>query len=157
MRSPDVVARWSVIDLRRAPLALAALLVLAVPARAQQTPCPCPPPSPPPPAWGGSLGGGLSLTSGNSNTNSYNLDFALTHDARRTSVFKLDGSYLRTDTDGASTVDRTNLGARYEYAPGGRRFFGFGEVRYLRDAFKEVDHLGRRRSAPATASRTGTT
>jgi putative salt-induced outer membrane protein YdiY len=123
-------------------VALAAALLLAGPALAQDTTCPCPPPSPPPPAWTGSLGGGLSLTSGNSETNSYNLDFALTHDPRTKSVFKADGSYLRTDTDGESTVDRTGLGVRWEFAPGsGRRAFAFGEVRYLRDLFKDVEYL----------------
>jgi putative salt-induced outer membrane protein YdiY len=122
-------------------LVFAATLLLAGPARAQEKTCPCPPPSPPPPAWHGSLGGGLSLTGGNTETNSYNLDFALTRDPKTKSVFKADGSYLRTDTDGESTVDRTGLGVRYEYAFGGSRLFGFGEVRYLRDVFKDVDHL----------------
>ena len=32
-------------------------------------------------------------------------------------------------------------GSRYEYAFGGHRAFGFGEVRYQRDVFKDVDHL----------------
>jgi putative salt-induced outer membrane protein YdiY len=113
----------------------------AGPAGAQEKMCPCPPPSPPPPVWRGSLGGGLSLTSGNSETTSYNLDFALARDPKTRSVFKADGSYLRTDTDGESTVDRTGLGVRYEYAFRGGRLFGFGEVRYLRDVFKDVEHL----------------
>jgi putative salt-induced outer membrane protein YdiY len=126
---------------RSAVLVLAVTTLLAVPAHAQEKLCPCPPPSPPPPVWSGSLGGGLSLTSGNSETNSYNLDFALARDPKTKSVFKADGSYLRTDTDGESTVDRTGLGVRYEYAFGGGRLFGFGEVRYLRDVFKDVEHL----------------
>lgn len=123
-------------------LALAAALLLAGPARAQEKLCPCPPPAPPPPAWKGSLGGGLSLTGGNSETNSYNLDFALTHDPRKKSVLKIDGSYLRTDSDGEATVDRTGMGARYEYSlEGGGRLFAFGEARYQRDVFKDVDYL----------------
>ncbi len=92
----------------------AAALLLAAPARAQEKLCPCPPPSPPPPAWQGSFGGGLSMTGGNTETNSYNLDFALTHDPKTKSVFKADGSYLRSDADGESTVDRTGLGARVD-------------------------------------------
>jgi putative salt-induced outer membrane protein YdiY len=123
-------------------LALTASLLLAGPARAQEKLCPCPPPSPPPPAWKGSLGGGLSLTGGNSNSNSYNLDFSLTHDPKEKGILKLDGSYLRTDEDGEATVDRTGLGTRYEYAlHGGGRLFAFGEARYLRDVFKDVDYL----------------
>jgi putative salt-induced outer membrane protein len=123
-------------------LALAVTLLLPGPARAQEKLCPCPPPSPPPPAWRGSLGGGLSLTGGNSETSSYNLDFGLTHDPKTKGILKLDGAYLRTDSDGEATVDRTGLGARYEYAVAGRgRLFAFGEVRYQRDVFKDLDHL----------------
>jgi putative salt-induced outer membrane protein len=123
-------------------LALGAILLGAGPALAQEKLCPCPPPSPPPPAWKGSLGAGLSLTGGNTDTSSYNLDFNLTHDPKKKGVLKLDGAYLRTDTDGEATVDRTGLGARYEYAvAGGGRVFAFGEVRYQRDVFKDVDYL----------------
>jgi putative salt-induced outer membrane protein YdiY len=118
----------------------AAALLLAGPARAQEKLCPCPPPTPPPPAWTGSLGGGLSLTGGNTQSNSYNLDFSLVHDPKTKSIFKTDGSYLRTDTDGEATVDRTGLGVRYEYTLSGRSF-AYGEVRYQRDVFKDVDYL----------------
>jgi putative salt-induced outer membrane protein len=125
-----------------AAVALASTLLAAGPVRAQEKLCPCPPPSPPPPAWSGSLGGGLSLTGGNSESNSYNLEFGLTYDPKKKVVLKLDGAYLRTDTDGEATVDRTGLGARYEYSvAGGGRLFAFGEVRYQRDVLKDVDHL----------------
>jgi putative salt-induced outer membrane protein len=123
-------------------LALAATLLGAGSALAQEPLCPCPPPSPPPPVWKGALGGGLSMTGGNTDTNSYNLDFAVVRDPKKKDVFKADGFYLRTDTDGEAAVDRTGLGARYERALGkSARAFAFGEVRYLRDAFKDVDHL----------------
>jgi putative salt-induced outer membrane protein len=126
----------------RAILALATALLLAGPVVAQEKLCPCPPPEPPPPAWSGALGGGLSLTAGNSDTNSYNLDFALKHDPGKKGIFKADGLYLRADADGKATVDRTGLGARYEYAlGGGGRLFSFGEVRFLRDVFKDVERL----------------
>jgi putative salt-induced outer membrane protein YdiY len=120
---------------------LAALLVCA-PVAAQEKLCPCPPPEPPPPAWKGSLGAGLSLTGGNSDTNSYNLDFALRHDPGGKGVFKADGFYLRADSGGEATVDRTGLGARYERVLGaGGRFYGLGEARFLRDVFKNVERL----------------
>jgi putative salt-induced outer membrane protein len=126
----------------RAAPAVAVTLLLAVPAAGQDKVCPCPPPTPAPPAWTGALGGGLSLTSGNSDTKSYNLDFALKHDPGKKGVFKVDGFYLRADADGKATVDRTSLGARYEYAlGGGGRLFSFGELRFLRDVFKDVEHL----------------
>ena len=61
-------------------LSLAATALWAAPAAAQDKLCPCPPPAPPPPAWTGSLGGGLSLTGGTSDTRSYNLACNLKHD-----------------------------------------------------------------------------
>ncbi len=126
----------------RAILTLAVAVLLAGPVAAQEKLCPCPPPTPPPPAWSGSLGGGLSLTSGNSDTKSYHLDFALKHDPGKKGIFKADGLYLREGADGEATVDRTSFGLRYEYALGsGGRLFGFGEARFLRDLFKDVDRL----------------
>lgn len=123
-------------------LAVAATLLGAGPVRAQENLCPCPPPSPPPPIWKGALGGGVSMTGGNTDTNSYSVDFAVIRDPKKKDVFKADGFYLRTDTDGEAAVDRTGLGARYERALGkSARAFAFGEVRYLRDVFKDVDHL----------------
>ena len=138
MRVPEVIS----MRVDRAIPALAVALLLAGPVAAQEKLCPCPPPAPPPPAWTGALGGGLSLTSGNSDTKSYNLDFALKHDPGKKGIFKADGFYLRADADGEATVDRMGLGARYEYAlGGGGRLFSFGEVRFLRDVFKDVDRL----------------
>ena len=123
-------------------LSLSAAALLAAPVAAEEKLCPCPPPAPPPPAWTGALGGGLSLTGGNSDTNSYNLDFALKHDPGRKRVFKADGFYLRSDADEETTVNRTGLGARYEYTLGADgRFLGFGELRFQRDVLKNVDRL----------------
>jgi len=134
---------------RHTPLLVTALLAcLAAPAAAQEPcpPCPEPAPEPPPPIWTGSLGGGLSLTGGNTETNSYNLSFDIKRDATKADpnargIFRTDGLYLRTDTDGEATADRSALGARYEHTLGGGRGFGFGEVRYQRDRFKDVDYL----------------
>jgi putative salt-induced outer membrane protein len=128
---------------RAGAFALALAVSFAVRSIAQEpAPCNCPsPPPPPPPHFEGTLGAGLSLTSGNSDSNSYNLDFKLKYDPKKKGVFKADGLYLRTDTSGEATVDRTSLGGRYEYALGGGRFFAFGEVRYQRDRFQDVDHL----------------
>ena len=67
-------------------LALAGTLLGAGSAGAQEPLCPCPPPSPPPPVWKGALGGGLSLTGGNTDTKSYNLDFALVRDPNGSSL-----------------------------------------------------------------------
>jgi putative salt-induced outer membrane protein YdiY len=116
-------------------------LLLAPPASAADKMCPCPPPTPPAPHWTGALGGGLSLTGGNSDTSSYNLSLAVKHDPRKAGVFKADGLYLRTESADLITVDRTSLGARYERTHSGGRFFAFGETRFLRDVLNEVDRL----------------
>jgi putative salt-induced outer membrane protein YdiY len=101
--------------------------------------CPCPPPPPPPPAWAGSLGAGLALTSGNSDTKSFNLSFGLVYDPKTKNLVKLEGAYLRSDTDGIATVNRTAARARDEYSLS-KRAFAFGEVAYLRDEFKELSY-----------------
>jgi putative salt-induced outer membrane protein len=122
-------------------LALAGLVLVALPARAQEPCPPCPPPAPPTPDWTGSLGAGLALTGGNSDTKSYNLSFSALHDPKRKNVFKAEGLYLRSDTGGEPTVNRSSLGARDEYRLGTGRAFVFGEGRFQRDVFKEVDYL----------------
>lgn len=112
----------------------------AAAALAQDCP-PCPPPPPPPPVgWIVSVGGGLSLTGGNTESNSYNLSFSVTHDPKKSNVFKAEGLYLRTDTDGEPTVDRLNASVRDEYKLWSHGY-AFGQVGYLKDRFKEVDYL----------------
>lgn len=124
--------------MRSLPLALLAALT-ALPAGAEDT-CPCPPPSPPPPHWTGSIGAGLALTSGNSDTRSYNLSLGLVYDPKSKNVVKLEGLYLRSDSNGESTVNRTTAKARDEYSLS-KRAFVFGEVSYERDEFKELSYL----------------
>src|SRR5262245_33801498 len=130
--------------MRRLP-GLLVLLLSAVPVVAQETPpppelCPCPPPSPPPPHWTGSVGLGLALTSGNSDTKSYNLSFNAMHDPKKRNIFKAEGIYLRSDTNGEATVNRTTARVRDEYSFG-KHAFVFGEIGYLRDEFKELSYL----------------
>ena len=107
-------------------------------------PAPCaptvPPPPPPPPDWTGSLGAGLSITSGNTDTTAINVAFGLKYAPAGPSTFKLDALYLYQRSDGARTVDRVGALGRYEYALT-KRVFAFGEVAYQRDVFKNVDYL----------------
>jgi putative salt-induced outer membrane protein len=133
--------------MRHLPGLLVLALSAALPAVAQETApappettCPCPPPPPPPPHWTGGIGAGLALTSGNSDTKSYNLTFGLAYDPKTRNVFKADGLYLRSDTDGAATVNRTTARVRDEYGFG-KRAFVFGEVGYQRDEFKQLSYL----------------
>ncbi len=116
-----------------------ALLALAGPARGQET-CPCPPPPPPPPDWTGSVGAGLSTSSGNTSSKSYNVSFNAAYDPKKKNLLKADGIYLRQQTDGETTTDKTSAGVRDEYKLGARAFV-FGELRYLRDPFKGVRYV----------------
>jgi putative salt-induced outer membrane protein YdiY len=98
------------------------------------------PPPPPPPLWTGSLGAGLSLTSGNTDTSSYNLGFDAVRDPKKLWVFRADGFYLRTDQDGEQTADKTLLHAREERKITDR-WFALADIAYLRDRFKDIDYL----------------
>ncbi len=120
------------------PLVALALLVLGAPAAAQQT-CPCPE-EPPIPEWTGSIGAGLAITQGNTDTTNVNLSFGLSSNPKKTWVFKTDGLYLRGTKEGDLTVDRTTLAVREEYNYTDRTYF-YGEFAYLRDSFKEIDYL----------------
>ena len=119
----------------------AACIAMATPAAAQD-PCPCPPapPAPPPPVWTGSIGAGLALTQGNTDTTNLNLSFDVTRDPKAKTVFKAQGLYIRATQDGNDNVDRALVSGRVEYklTP---RAYTFGQLQYVRDRFKEIDYL----------------
>jgi putative salt-induced outer membrane protein len=102
--------------------------------------CPCPCPEPPPPPLTGSLGAGLSLTTGNSDTSAFNLGFNLTYDPRTHSLFKAEAFYLRSVTDGVVAVDKATASLRYEYRISDR-IYAFGQAGYLRDQNKNITYL----------------
>ncbi len=95
--------------------------------------------SPPPRPWGGKVGAGLSLTSGNSDTLTYNIAFDVTHDPKTRNVLSASGLYIRGQQNKELAVDRTSLAIRDQYAISPRAFV-FGEIEYLRDAFKLIDY-----------------
>ncbi|MBV9070938.1 MAG: DUF481 domain-containing protein [Acidobacteria bacterium] len=95
---------------------------------------------PPPKPWTSSIGAGLAITSGNTDTKNYNLAFATKYDPKTKFVFKADALYLRGDSNGETQVDKTSMDARGEYALSDRTF-AFAEVSYLRDPFKGVNYL----------------
>jgi putative salt-induced outer membrane protein YdiY len=96
----------------------------------------------PPPAkeWNSSIGAGLAITSGNTDTKNYNLAFATKYDPKTRFVFKADALYLRGDSNGVTQVDKASLDARGEYSLSDRTF-AFVEVSYLRDPFKDVNYF----------------
>ncbi|HEY6139623.1 MAG TPA: DUF481 domain-containing protein [Thermoanaerobaculia bacterium] len=97
-------------------------------------------PAPPPKPWNTSLGAGIALTSGNTDTKNYNLTFATKYDPKTKLVFKADALYLRGASNGETTVDKATADAREEYAVSDRTF-AFGEVSYLRDPFKDINYF----------------
>ena len=90
--------------------------------------------------WTGSVGAGLAITSGNSDTENYNVSLSTKYDPQRKFVFKADALLLRGSSDGETQVDKATAAARSEYALSDRAFT-FAEVSYLRDPFKEIDYL----------------
>lgn len=111
---------------------LSAVLCLALPLFAQET-TPVKP-------WTSSIGAGLAITSGNSDTQNLNFAASTLWDPKTTRVFKADALYLRGETNGEKQVDKSSATARYEQLFEDRAFW-FGEVQYLRDPFKDISYL----------------
>lgn len=106
-------------------------MLVSVAALAQETPAK---------PWSSSLGAGLALTSGNSDTRNININFNTAWDPKTDRRFKADALYLRGETGGETNVDKSSASARYERNLSQRAFW-FGEVSYLRDPFKDIDYL----------------
>ena len=90
--------------------------------------------------WTSSIGAGLAVTSGNTDTQNYNFSLSTKYDPQTRIVFKADALLLRGSSDGETQVDRATAAARGEYALS-ERTFTFAEVSYLRDPFKDIDYL----------------
>lgn len=125
------------VRIRVLALSLSAVLTAAATARAQ---APAAAPPPPPPGWTGSIGGGLALTSGNSDTSTVNVGFDVLRDHGTNLLFKSAGLYLRGSNQGTSNVDRSQGEARMDYrlSP---RLSAFGLTTFARDKFKAIDYL----------------
>lgn len=118
-------------------LVLAMLIGLTLFAQ-ETTPPPAPPPPPPDP-WQSSLGAGLAVTSGNSDTQNFNLAFNTLWDPKTDRTFKADALYLRGETNDEKTVDKLTAGARYDRNLT-ERLFLFTEMTAQRDPFKNIDY-----------------
>ncbi len=108
--------------------------------RADAQDCPCPSPTPPAPPWKVNLGGGLSVTGGNTETSSYNVSVEAQYDPHTNNVVRGSGLYLRTSQDGITSTNRTLMTGRDEYTVNGRMFV-FGNLEYQKDRFKGVEHV----------------
>jgi putative salt-induced outer membrane protein YdiY len=98
----------------------------------------------PPPAqqrrWGATAGGGLALTSGNTDSLTYNLAIDISHTSDSDNVLRWTGLYLRGTQNDVEVVNRLSLGIRDEFtfSP---RVFVFGKIDYLHDTFKQIDYF----------------
>jgi putative salt-induced outer membrane protein YdiY len=90
--------------------------------------------------YSGKVAAGFNFTSGNSNTKSFNLAFAMKYDPQTKNLVKAEAFYLRNVEEGASTVDRTTAHLRDEYTLG-PKWFAFGDGQFLKDRFKGIDSL----------------
>lgn len=116
-------------------LPFALTLVLAADAGAQAPAAP-----PPPPGWTGSIGGGLAIASGNSDTSTTNVGYDVLKDHGTNVIFKSTGLLLKGSNDGVSNVDRSQADARlgYTLSP---RLSAFGQTTFARDRFKAIDYI----------------
>jgi len=89
--------------------------------------------------WTTTFGGGLAITSGNSDTRNYNLSFNTKYDPKTAFLFKADALYLLGKSNGEKQVDKANADVRGEYTVSPRTFT-FGELAYLRDPFKDISY-----------------
>ena len=117
------------------PLTLS--LALVADAHAQG---PVAPPPPPPPGWTGSIGGGLAITSGNSDTSTTNVGYDVLRDYGTNVIFKSAGLLLKGSNNGVSNVDRSQAEARLGYALS-PRLSAFGQTNLARDNFKAIDYI----------------
>src|SRR4051812_45062948 len=69
---------------------------------------------PPVPVWTGNFGAGLALTNGNTDTKSVNLALGLVRDPKKLSVLRVNGLYLRGDSQGVVIVNQTQFLIRDE-------------------------------------------
>jgi putative salt-induced outer membrane protein YdiY len=125
--------------MRESKLVLSIFLsaVLVTPAFGQ---APAAAPPPPPPGWTGSIGGGLALTSGNSDTSTTNVGYDVLRDHGTNVIFKSTGLLLKGSNDGTSNVDRSQADARLAYTLS-PRLSAFGQTMFARDTFKAIDYI----------------
>jgi putative salt-induced outer membrane protein YdiY len=115
----------------------AAILMIFMTAAAQAQPAQAPQP---PPAWSGNFGAGLAITNGNTDTKSVNLSLGVAGDLKKRGVLRLNGLYLRGETQSQVTVNQTQLTARDEINLS-TRVFVFAQGYYVKDPFKGIRNL----------------
>ena len=118
------------------PALACAALACSAPAMAQAPPAPAPEPK----AWTMTAGAGLALTSGNTDTSTVNASYEIAYTPQTRHAVKSDGLMIRGKTEDELSADRLGLNVRHEYRLNERTYV-FGQNRYLRDRFKDIDYL----------------
>ena len=93
-----------------------------------------------PKIWTATAGGGLAVTSGNTDTSTVNASYDVTYDPQTQNVVKSDGLFLRGKTEGDLSADRLGLNGRDEFKFN-KRAYVFGQNQFLRDRFKDITYL----------------
>jgi putative salt-induced outer membrane protein YdiY len=86
------------------------------------------------------VGGGLALASGNTDSLSYNFALDVAYGTQTGNMLKWTALYLRGTQNDVVVVNRLSVGLRDEYtfSP---RVFAFGRIDYLHDTFKRIDYF----------------
>ncbi len=93
-----------------------------------------------PKIWSGSVGAGLSVTTGNTDTTDLNLSLDAVRDPQTRNLIKFGALYIRGTADDVVNKDRARFYFRDDYTLTDRVFF-FGSVDYHRNPFKEIDYV----------------
>lgn len=119
----------------RVGVCLAGAVMLALTAGAVQAQ-----PGEPPSRWTVAASAGLALTSGNSDTSTFNAAYDIVFDPANRHRVKSDALFLRGTTGGELSTSRFGVNVRDELQISPRAFV-FAQNQYLRDAFKDIDYL----------------
>lgn len=122
--------------IRRQIAVLFAVIAGLQPGRALAQPAPPATPKP----WTLAASGGLSLTSGNTDTTTTNVGYEVAYDAGTRNRARTDGLYLRGKNAGELSNDQLALNGRDEYRLVNGAYF-FAQTQFLKDRFKEIDYL----------------
>jgi putative salt-induced outer membrane protein YdiY len=83
---------------------------------------------------------GLTITSGNKDTSTFNAGYEIIYDPKGKNLLKSDGLFLRARSESQRTADQLALNGRDEYKLMTRGYV-FGQIQYLRDRFKNINYL----------------
>ncbi|MBM3907105.1 MAG: DUF481 domain-containing protein [Gemmatimonadetes bacterium] len=120
----------------RLPFAAVVCALVATSATAAQDP----PPKPAAPIWSGSLGAGLASTTGNTDTQHWNVSFKANRKPTTGLAFAAEGLMIRGSKDGKLSADNSLLRSRLDLKYADKAYV-FAQAQYLRNPFKSIDYF----------------